>query len=99
MMTKKKRIISLIVAVAVFFVMLYSALYIAAEANHDCVGENCPICYQISVCENTLKNLSLAVCAVAFAAAFTYTLCRSITACADVTPSYTLVSLKVKLTD
>ena len=98
-MTKKKRIISLIVAVAVFFVMLYSALYIAAEANHDCVGENCPICYQISVCENTLKNLSLAVCAVAFAAAFTYTLCRSITACADVTPSYTLVSLKVKLTD
>lgn len=98
-MTKKKRIISLIVAVAVFFVMLYSALYIAAEANHDCVGENCPICYQISVCENTLKNLSLAVCAVAFAAAFTYTLCRSISACADVTPSYTLVSLKVKLTD
>ena len=99
MMTKKKRIISLVVAVAVFFVMLYSALYIAAEANHDCVGENCPICYQISVCENTLKNLSLAVCAVAFAAAFTYTLCRSISACADVTPSYTLVSLKVKLTD
>ncbi len=98
-MTKKKRIISLVVAVAVFFVMLYSALYIAAEANHDCVGENCPICYQISVCENTLKNLSLAVCAVAFAAAFTYTLCRSISACADVTPSYTLVSLKVKLTD
>ena len=99
MMTKKKRIISLVVAVAVIFVMLYSALYIAAESNHDCVGENCPICYQISVCENTLKNLSLAVCAVAFAAAFTYTLCRSISACADVTPSYTLVSLKVKLTD
>ena len=98
-MTKKKRIISLVVAVAVFFVMLYSALYIAAEANHDCVGENCPICYQISVCENTLKNLSFAVCAVAFAAAFTYTPRRSITACADVTPSYTLVSLKVKLTD
>lgn len=72
-MTKKKRIISVVVAVAVFFVMLYSALYIAAEANHDCVGENCPICYQISVCENTLKNLSLAVCAVAFAVAFTYT--------------------------
>ena len=99
MMTKKKRIISLVVAVAVIFVMLYSALYIAAEANHDCVGENCPICYQISVCEHTLKNLSLAVCAVAFAAAFTYTLCRSISACADVAPSYTLVSLKVKLTD
>ena len=98
-MTKKKRIISLAVAAAVFFVMLCSAFYIAAEANHDCVGENCPICYHISVCENTLRNLSLAVCAAAFAAAFTYTLCRSISACADVIPSYTLISLKVKLTD
>lgn len=99
MMTKKKRIISLVVAVAVLFVMLYSALFIAAEADHDCVGENCQICYQISVCENTLKNLSLAVCAVAFVAAFTYTLCRSISACAEVALRYTLVSLKVKLTD
>ena len=98
-MKKKNRIIAMFLAVMVLFVMLYSALFIVAHAEHDCVGENCPICYQISVCENTLKNLSLAVCAVAFAAAFTYTLCRSISACADVTPSYTLVSLKVKLTD
>ena len=98
-MEKKKRIAALLLAVTVLLVMLYSALFIAAEADHDCVGENCPICYQINVCQNALKNLSLAVCAVAFAAAFTYTLCRSISACADFTPSYTLVSLKVKLTD
>ena len=98
-MKKKNRILAILLAVTVLFVMLYSALFIVAHAEHDCVGENCPICYQISVCEHTLKNLSLAVCAVAFAAAFTYTLCRSISACADVTPSYTLVSLKVKLTD
>ncbi len=98
-MAKKKRIISLVIAAAVFFAMLYSALYIAAEANHDCVGENCPICYQINICKNTLKNLSLAVCAVAFAAAFTHALCRSVSSGADVTQSYTLVSLKVKLTD
>lgn len=98
-MEKKRRIAALLFAVTVLLVMLYSALFIAAEADHDCVGENCPVCYQINVCQNALKNLSLAVCAVAFAAAFTYTLCRSISACADVTPSYTLVSLKVKLTD
>ena len=59
MMTKKKRIISLVVAAAVLFVMLYSALYIAAEANHDCVGENCPICYQINVCPMGSAHLRL----------------------------------------
>lgn len=98
-MTRKNRIVAVLLAVMVLVVMLYSALFIAAEAEHDCVGENCQICYQINVCENTLKNLSLAVCAVAFAAAFTYTLYRSISACAEVAPSHTLVSLKVKLTD
>ena len=98
-MTKKKRIISLLIAVAVFFVMLGSTLYIAAESSHDCVGENCPICYQISACENALETLSFAVCAVAFAAALPYTLCRSIPARADFTTSCTLVSLKVKLSD
>lgn len=98
-MEKKKRIAALLLAVTVLFVMLYSALFIAAETDHDCVGENCPICYQINVCQNTLKNLSLAVCAAAFAAAFTYTLCRSISACTDYAQSFTLVSLKVKLSD
>lgn len=96
-MAKKNRIVAVLLAVMFFIVVLYSAAFVAAEADHDCVGENCPICYQISVCENALKNLSLAVCAAVFAAALTYTLCRSITACADVIANYTLVSLKVKL--
>ena len=98
-MEKKKRIAALLLAVAVLFVVLYSALFIVAEADHDCAGENCPICYQINICQNTLKKLSLAVFAAAFAAAFTYTLCRDISVCTDYAQSYTLVSLKVKLSD
>ncbi len=98
-MTRKKRILALLIAAAVFFVMIFSALYIAAESNHNCIGENCPICCQINACRNTLKNLSSAVFTAAFAAAFTYFLCRSISACTNITPSFTLVSLKVKLTD
>lgn len=98
-MTKKIRSIALIVAFAVLFVMLCSTLYIVAEADHDCTGENCPICYQISVCQNTLKNLSFAVCTAVFAAAFTYTLCQSVSARTESIQSDTLVSLKVKLSD
>lgn len=98
-MTKKRRTISLLVAAAVFFVMLCSALYIAEQAGHDCVGEKCPICYQISVCENTLKTLSVAACAAVFAAVSVYALCIGISICEETVLSYTLVSLKVKLTD
>ena len=98
-MEKKKRIAALFLAMTVLFVVIYSALFIAVEADHDCVGENCPICYQINVCQNALKNLSLAVSAAGFAAVFTYTLCRGISVCTDCVQSYTLVSLKVKLSD
>ena len=98
-MEKKKRVLAALLAVAVLFVMLYSALFIAAHADHDCDGEDCPICYQINVCQNTLKNLSFAASAAALAAAFTYTLCRGISVCTDYAQSYTLVSLKVKLSD
>lgn len=83
----------------ILLVLLFSAAFIAAEADHDCVGENCPICAQIAVCQNILKTFSLAVCIAAFPAVFSYTLCRGSFACADVIPRNTLVSLKVKLTN
>ena len=98
-MAKKKRIIYLAVAVAVFFVMLCSAVYVAAEANHDCIGENCPICYYISVCEGILRGLSATVCAAAVTAALTHILRRSVSARAGEARCHTLVSLKVRLTD
>lgn len=49
-MTNKKRAAALFVAVAFVFVMLFSMVYIAEESNHDCIGSDCQICYQISVC-------------------------------------------------
>ena len=97
-MEKKKRIAAFL-AVTILLVLLFSAVFIAAEADHDCAGENCPICAQIAVCQNILKTFSLAVCIAAFPAVFSYTLCRGSFACTDAILRNTLVSLKVKLTN
>ena len=86
-------------AVALVFVMLYSALFIAAKADHECVGENCLICQQLQACQTALKTLSLAVSAVVFAAALAYALGKCLAACADAVPSTSLVALKVKLSN
>ena len=96
---KRTRIAALLLAVAVLVITLYSALFVAAEADHDCVGEGCPICYQVEACKITLKSLSLAVCVTAVAVAFTYTLCRCISLCTDYAQRDTLVSLKVKFSN
>lgn len=98
-MDKKKRIVAVFLAVTALFVMLCSALFIAAEADHDCVGNNCPICCRINACRDALKNLSLAVCASAVAAVFTYTVYKCVSACSKLVRAYTLVILKVKLSD
>lgn len=98
-MDKKRKIAAVILVGMLAVVMFYSALYITAEANHKCEGENCPICYQINACQNNLKNISPAVCAAALAVVFTYTFCKRISSCTEIVLRCTLVSLKVKLTN
>ncbi|HOO61460.1 MAG TPA: hypothetical protein PKV44_03440 [Bacillota bacterium] len=63
-MPKHKRIISFIIFIAFTLGMLFSVLFIALEADHDCTGEHCPICLQIEICENTINKISFAIVSV-----------------------------------
>ena len=98
-MTKKFRFITGLLAATLAFAVLSSAAYIAVESHHDCSGVDCAICHQINVCENLLKSIGLAGSAAATAAAILYILCRIMPSCTEVVRSFTLVSLKVKLSD
>ena len=98
-MTKKFRFMTGLLAVVLAVVMLSSVAFIAAEAGHDCTGADCAICHQIHVCENLLKSIGLAGSAAAAAAAILYVLCRIISSCTETARAFTLVSLKVKLSD
>ena len=98
-MTKKPCFMTRLLAAVLAVVMLFSAVYIAVEADHDCSGDDCAICRQISICENLLKSLGLAGAAAAVTAAFTYTMCKAILPCAEMNGTLTLVALKVKLSN
>lgn len=98
-MTKKICFMTRLLAAVLAVVMLSSAIYLAVEANHDCSGDDCAICRQISICENLLKSLGLAGAAAAITAVLTYTMCRAILPCAEMIDTLTLVSLKVKLSN
>ncbi len=56
--SKHRKIAAGILGMLMLFVMLFSAFYIVAEADHDCAGNDCPICVCIQQCENTLHQLS-----------------------------------------
>ena len=97
-MIRSKRLAS-VLALLVAFIMLFSVLYIALEADHDCCGEGCAICAQIQVFEDLLRSL---MTAAAFVAAV-WCLCAlsRVFADADCCPAHphTLILLKVKLSD
>ena len=98
-MSKKNRVLTVLLAMAVLFVVLSSSCYIAIEVDHDCVGEDCPICYQISVCEHTLRSVGQAVL-VGTLAVFIGVFMISMPAFSKKLAYHTsLVSLKVKLSN
>lgn len=99
MMAKNKRILAMLMAVAIFAIIISSALFLAEEAHHDCIGDGCQICFQMNVCRGILKSLSLVLhvaVAVLLAACIS---CGRFWPCGKSTHQVTLVTLKVKLSN
>lgn len=99
MMGKTKRILAMVMAVALFAVMLSSALFLAEEIHHDCIGDGCQICLQMNLCRGVLKSLSLVLLAAAAALAVAYILWGDFRPCQGSDGHITLVALKVKLSN
>lgn len=99
MFTKKQKIrVSIVCAVFVIITFL-SIFLIAGRADHDCRGENCPVCACIHQAEKTLQQLgngtveaidfqpAIEISVLALACAFLFAPCTS------------LISQKVRLND
>ena len=84
---------------AFIFGMLFSVMYIAIESHHDCIGEDCPICQYIIVCENILKKLSTTLAVISISITFFFASKISIIKNLKLILIQTLVSLKVKLSN
>ncbi len=54
---RRTRVLTGIVGVLMLVFVLFSAFYIAAEANHDCSDDDCPVCACVRMCENTLRGV------------------------------------------
>ena len=46
-----------ITAIAMLLVILLAGIFIALEADHDCEGEDCPVCECMEQCRATLHQL------------------------------------------
>lgn len=49
--------IAMILAISTISLIILSVCYIVKETNHDCTGEDCPVCVQIEQCLNNFRTL------------------------------------------
>ena len=96
---KRTKHAALIIALMLFVVMLFSALFIAHETQHECTGDGCSVCAILAVCENMLKNISAAAAAAAVLTAAVFVIIKTLETASVFCPAATPVSLKVKLSD
>ncbi len=97
-MNKPKRLAA-VLAVLFAFIMLFSAVYIALEADHDCCGEDCLVCAQLRACEELLRNLLLTAALLSAAGRFCALIRVIPFADLHFAHPHTLIALKVKLSD
>ncbi len=96
-MTKKKTILTLILAIAVFFAMALSVSVITHDAEHECIGIDCPVCQQTESARQILRALTAGILAMAFAIVLTHTVYLCICCFARPMLQGSLVALKVEL--
>lgn len=54
-----KRFSALLLCILLSAATIFSLFYVASETNHDCPGEQCPICRVIAICRVFLNVLAL----------------------------------------
>ena len=96
---KTKRLIALSISLLLVFVLLASQFFVIVEAEHDCSGENCPVCRFLTIVENTLKQLSFAICSVAAFFLLRASVAKLQPILGEILPQTNPVALKVKLSN
>jgi hypothetical protein len=98
-MIQHKRLIATFVAVLILFSLFFSIYFVALKTNHECTGEDCPICHEIQSCLQTIRTLIVTIPATAVMVAVLFYLVQSTLLISAPIIFRTLVSLKVKLSN
>ncbi|MDD4565587.1 MAG: hypothetical protein PHE79_08985 [Eubacteriales bacterium] len=70
----KTRLFTMLLCVCFITGFFLTTAFIIEHSDHDCIGHGCPVCVQIHLAENLLKQLSIVISCVAFASACLFAL-------------------------
>lgn len=99
MQNKWKRHAALLICLCFIFMSLFSIVFIAVEADHNCTGEHCPVCVCIHSAGQTLKQLGSAVMTSAVVVSSLVVVLAALILMLSVLPCSTPVSWKIRMND
>lgn len=87
-----------IAAVFMFIlVLICSSVFIAEHTVHECTGDDCAVCMELSQCMNIIRTLGTSLPVIMAAAALMTVILFPVKRAAGTLVSTTLISLKVEL--
>lgn len=95
----KKKKIALALTILFVAVMIFSHAFVIVEAHHDCSGSGCPFCEVITVAQTAIRGFTLLTTIVLVFAAFSVARRVLATSKTEEGRSFSLISLKVKLSN
>ena len=83
----------------ILFFFVFSLFYIATEIDHECIGENCNICEQVTFCENTFEKYLLDIVTIFGCLSMFFGIVLTLMYKKQTLIFDSLISLKVKLSN
>ena len=97
MYSTKQRLIALIACLSVLFITAFMMFVVPHELEHDCCGEECPICACIHLVEQTVHSLSVTITSLISMFSIIVLLYTCIAEFNSGMPSCSLIKEKVRL--
>lgn len=92
-----KRYAAFIFSIVFIFATVFSVFYIAEEINHDCTGNDCPICECVHQAQQTLKNIGTGFAEAVIIVAAVVVLISLLLSFGDDLRNSSLISQKVRM--
>jgi len=96
-MKQNRRAGSAALALFLALSLLFSALFLLLETDHDCAGAGCRVCSVLALCREALAGFALAASALLFPPAAALCARRALSAVRRTAPGVSPVLRKVKL--
>ncbi len=95
--SNKNRILALVAALAIIFLVLFSTSITVEHHTHVCTDHHCPICYVIAQAQENLNNIGAGLALTAFAVALVFAAADAYSLNIEEPVQATLVSQKVRI--